>query len=255
MSKEHFWPDWLSAYISKGKDDKHFSEVHTSNAKRPAVLEKKIERSGNLITKKFRVVCKECNNGWMSKLEEKTKPLILALMESSSKSLSEDEIHLLSRWVFMKVAVAEQSEDGTQVTPSEDMRFFYKYEKIPEYFRIYIAHQNTEYESVYHRHAATLAFSKDGPSPPLNGMKRNTQSVSFIVGALFVYVTAARLDDFDLESYFSLQKLRRIFPVEMGVLDLDELEVLEKSDITEAIWSLGDLTSSAGVNYVKSLPK
>lgn len=255
MSKEHLWPDWLSSYFNKTSNDKHVSELYSSEGKSPSILQRRNERPGNLITKKFRVVCETCNNGWMSQLEEKVKPTLLGIIENKSVTLTEQNLSILSRWLVMKVMVAEQSEEGTQVTPEVERKKFYENEKIPNYFRVYIARQKTTHESAYLRQSATLALSPDGPSPPLNGMRRNTQTVGFLIGSLFAYVTAARVDNFDLESSLNLKQLRRIYPNQGGELIWNTVKELGKPEMSAIVWELNDLTFSSSVKYGGPLPE
>lgn len=163
LSKEHFWPDWISKYISKSGTDKHTAEVHSGDAKSKPELEKKTERQGDLVTKKFRVVCKECNNGWMSRLENSVKPFILSAIQNKNITLNSEQVAMLAQWVVMKVLVAEHNHNGTQVTPAEDRKRFYETSKIPNYFRVYMSRHDTDSESAYHRHSITLALSQSGP--------------------------------------------------------------------------------------------
>jgi len=50
MSKEHFWPDWLNLYFNKTNNDKHVSELYSSEGKCPSILLTKNKRPGNMIT-------------------------------------------------------------------------------------------------------------------------------------------------------------------------------------------------------------
>lgn len=91
---EHIVPQWLA------------SEIELPNAKLEQFLhdetktENELLRSHGLNTFATRQVCARCNNGWMSRLENQAKPLILALMrvERSVLMLTEEERRILSRW-------------------------------------------------------------------------------------------------------------------------------------------------------------
>jgi|GEM_PF-2471915 len=115
MSKEHFWPAWLQQHLTTSVSDKRKTELLSSDSKAPATLKMSDERSGNLISKKFRVVCTTCNNGWMSNLEERIKPILLPAVKGKSVVLDDSDISHLARWVVMKVMVAEHSEEGYQI--------------------------------------------------------------------------------------------------------------------------------------------
>lgn len=254
MSKEHFWPDWLRNHIYTSINDKHTSEFHISEGKNPSVLTRKDERSGHLITKKFRVVCVECNTGWMSKLEEKMKPIILDIINSKTVSLDKTKLEELSRWIVMKVIVAEQSEENTQVTPEMDRIHFYRDIKIPDYFRIYIGKHTTPHNSAYLRHSVTLALSKTGPITALNGMKRNTQTVSFLLGPIFIYVIACREEGCKVWRYFKLNQLKCIFPNTKNIFNSRTLKIINQRRMAIIANSLNDLTSSSIVKYGGSRP-
>jgi len=254
MSKEHFWPDWLNPYFPKSSNDKHGRAFYSSPAKSPLVLKRKIERPGNLITKKFRVVCETCNNGWMSRLEEKVKPVLLSIIKNKCVTINEETLSLLSRWIVMKVIVGEQSEDGTQVTPESDRKMFYESSTIPDYFRVYISRHKTQHKTAYLRHAVTLALSLTGPIPPLGGMKKNTQTVGIVIGSLFVFVTASRVDSFELENRLNLKWLRRIYPNTGGEVQWDTVAELGEREISAVLWALNDLTLLPNIKYGGPLP-
>ncbi len=255
LSKEHFWPDWISNHIFKSDTDKHTAEVYSGEVKSKPELEKKTERSGNLITKKFRVVCVECNNGWMSQLEESIKPFILSVIQNKEMTLNCEQVAMLARWVAMKVLVAEQDHDGTQATPADDRRIFYENSKIPSYFRVYIARHETDSEAAYHRHSMTLALSESGPLSDMKGLERNTQSVSFLIGPLFFYVVACREENYNLCSHIKLNQLKCIYPFKKTSISMKSLKTISQPRLAAISHALEDLGNSTHIKYGGPLPK
>ena len=126
LSKEHFWPEWFRVYVDTSESDRYSNKVLEGEAKSTKDVEKSIERNGNLITLKFRVVCGVCNSGWMSQLEKHVKEFFVAVNTGKKPYIDSELQGLLAKWVVMKVMVAEQSENGTQVTPPKDMKSFYE---------------------------------------------------------------------------------------------------------------------------------
>jgi hypothetical protein len=63
----------------------------------------------------LRRICEPCNNGWMSRLEERAKPLMEPLMEGTTKleSLNEEQRQLLARWAA-KTAIIETHAVGAE---------------------------------------------------------------------------------------------------------------------------------------------
>jgi hypothetical protein len=80
ITREHIWADWLKEYIAKDIDG---YQAATITINQPSVAstvrEKKI--SGDPRSRKAKCVCGSCNNGWMSQLQERAKPLVLSLIE------------------------------------------------------------------------------------------------------------------------------------------------------------------------------
>lgn len=249
LSKEHFWPDWLKDYIETTHSDKHTTEVYSGDVKSNAELEKKNKRPGNLITKKFRVVCTNCNNEWMSELEEKAKPFILSAIKNKKLTLNKDELLLFTKWIVMKVMVAEHNHDGTQVTPAQDLKEFYKNQTIPSYYRVYIGRHNTDTSSAYCRHSCTLARTMDGPVCSMEGMERNTQSVSFLIGPLFIFVYACREQDTHIWRDIKLNQMTCIYPSERKSLQLSSIKLINSARISVISNSLEDIINSPSIKY------
>ncbi len=91
---EDILPKWLAAVI-RLPDAKLSHFLHDESKPDDKVL-----RSHDVNTFKSRQVCAQCNNGWMSRLENQAKLILLPLMrlEKSILMLTDDERRILSRW-------------------------------------------------------------------------------------------------------------------------------------------------------------
>ncbi len=80
------------------------------------------EHRAGIATGSFRLkrICKGCNNGWMSRLEEQAKSVILPLMKTERKlgSLDEEECRILARWAG-KTALIESRAIGAECPVDE----------------------------------------------------------------------------------------------------------------------------------------
>jgi hypothetical protein len=93
-SREHVLPQWLAEEIAMPRVDlKHYH--HDGEVESDALL-----RSHGLNNFAVKNVCRGCNNGWMSRLEDQAKPLILGLMnlKASLLQLADSERAALSMW-------------------------------------------------------------------------------------------------------------------------------------------------------------
>ena len=82
MSKEHIWPDWMEELFPRSDSDQHNqfrARFRLDPSGETIVTQSTKTRPGHASTKHVRKVCNICNNGWMSEMEKRTKPLLLAL--------------------------------------------------------------------------------------------------------------------------------------------------------------------------------
>lgn len=95
-TKEDAWPLWFMRSLpSKGYIDAERGGIS---------LGAWLFNEPNL---KIRCVCKTCNNGWMSRLENRVKPIVLGLIENSLKLISSDDQFVLSLWAVKNAMVFE----------------------------------------------------------------------------------------------------------------------------------------------------
>jgi hypothetical protein len=106
VTLEHILPQWLAAEIEM-PDVKLQHFRHDEEKSESTLL-----RAHGLNTYATRQVCSRCNSGWMSRLENQAKPLILSLMkaERSVLMLTDDERKTLSRWAVKTAFLITTSE-------------------------------------------------------------------------------------------------------------------------------------------------
>jgi hypothetical protein len=108
VSKEHVWSQWIAkAMIEAGSGLPGFSwtvEREESPGGPRTVVGK---GDGNLITVKARCVCRGCNMGWMSDLEQECKPLLLAMIFGEGVHLSMSDRSTVAAWCAVKAMAYE----------------------------------------------------------------------------------------------------------------------------------------------------
>jgi hypothetical protein len=170
--------------------------------------------TGPVQTVKVRAVCGSCNSGWMNTLETSARPYMTPLITGEPVALDWEQTTTIARWIAMKSIVAEHSTPETAVTPRADREALRARGVIPDYFRIYIASHNAEFDTSFIRHTSCIAFRSTIPSPPLGGVANNIQSITFYLGRVVAHVTAARVDNLDLEQSILMPILyqNRVWP-------------------------------------------
>lgn len=109
LSKEHVFGDWLKPIFPRDATTTHTAgtirPVRGLLAKEPLISAR--SRPGHSGSKKVRVVCETCNNGWMSQLEEATKPMLLPLIRGDALRLTPDIQGQIATWATKTVICAE----------------------------------------------------------------------------------------------------------------------------------------------------
>ena len=125
QSKEHFYPAWLAEFIDSGKVH-NVAMLVTRLGARPKEVTERYRRQGHLITKTLRVVCRTCNNGWMSQMESAVKPLLVSSVMGQERTLELPDVTFLAQWVCLKAMLAEHADPELASTPAIDRRAFYE---------------------------------------------------------------------------------------------------------------------------------
>lgn len=252
-SKEHLWPEWMHEYLPNIGDGSHVRESNLFQWKKP-IGDKKLKRQGHLFTTKFRVVCKDCNSGWMSRLEESVKSTFLKMIKGEKILLQKSDQELLSRWIALKVIVGEHAEKGIHVTPKNDRLMLKEENRVPDYFVIYVCSHDTKSDTAWLRISNTLASSPKGPNPPLGNMTRNTQSVAFICGRVFIFVLASREQGIEPTEFIKMDGLERLYPQELENIEWPTSIQVNKREMSKLAWALDELDKYTSVRYGGDLP-
>lgn len=95
LTAEHVFPDWMKEIIP---EDKLVINLITGNNLK-SWPSKPFEHT-------VKMVCGNCNNGWMSKLESDAKPIIKNLFKLESYNLDKEKQETLAFWVQKTTLVA-----------------------------------------------------------------------------------------------------------------------------------------------------
>lgn len=127
ITNEHFFSDWYGKEIRK-KSGATFRSSRVAAYSNPATITSDArfvsKGSGAPVSRRFRVVCGRCNNGWMGSLETKAKPIFKAIIDGEVNSLTRPQQISLATWATMKAFIAEFVEaDGIGSSQEEREAF------------------------------------------------------------------------------------------------------------------------------------
>ena len=137
LSDEHIFPKWLQEQFPK----RHSMTVHTLT--RPEQNESPVDakmqeriavRKADPYDIQVRNVCEGCNNGWMSELQNLTKPLIEEIATGHLRDLSDEERTIVARWAAM-TSISLQSH-GRILSATSEQRNALMNEQMPCGWRV-----------------------------------------------------------------------------------------------------------------------
>jgi hypothetical protein len=118
MSREHLWPAWARKLLEADSGEAvplvpHIiagSDGHTRQWEAP------------IFSATLKDVCRVCNNGWMSDIEELTKELVAPMLRDKEVRLGKEEQLCLAIWGYIKVLTLSYVHAPTRVLPAAPYR-------------------------------------------------------------------------------------------------------------------------------------
>lgn len=204
LSKEHVLPDWLRQIFPRLPTDTHTMGYLAHPARRE--FEKK-RGQGQLGSKKVRVVCKKCNNSWLSDMEDDTQGILRPLIEGTVRTLTIDEQSRLAAWIAKTTMTAEYLvKEQPAIKQAERERF--KEQKKPEdhwqiFVSSYVGRQWSK-GGIFH-HGLGLYI----PPEPMRVGVRNTQITIFGLGHLICMSLSSTAQGFSMSLNDELKEVTR----------------------------------------------
>lgn len=219
LTKEHLFPDWLQKFIPR--TDKHVRHLvrrtfrDEATGKENSIISRgKLHRPGDAMSQTLRVVCADCNNGWMSRLQILAKPIVIPLITDDWHKIDRDSQTVLAAWITMIVIVAEYADLMTVAITPEQRREFMNSRLPLDASIISIGTFKGKARANFH-HFSTVFFRKN--SPPKDLHQANVQMTTITIGNLifqmFSHTSTGNFPKFFTERYFEHFGLQKIWPI------------------------------------------
>lgn len=186
LSKEHIWSTWLRQYLPR-RYHEHYRgslDFHSGSATQPNENSWR-QKQGDVATLQVRCVCRTCNNGWMSQIDENAKAHLTPLICGQAIVLDDTAQRLIATWVALKFMIVEQVYDRAVTLETERSQF--RDERTPPgNWRIWIAQYASEAARNSLVRVPVAVPLRHGPCPEFN-----TQFLTFVVGRLLILAIAA----------------------------------------------------------------
>jgi hypothetical protein len=245
-SREHIWANWLKDYVPRTQInyDEARIWVNADGRKEPSLR----HRAGDPRSRSLRIVCAACNNGWMSRMQERAKPILVPLIRGEDRTLDAKEQGAVSGWAALLVIIAEYAHRDWVSVPVVDRAWIKSSSLAPPNWLVWAGRfiaphgesrmSRSVFPIVSNAEFATLAGRE--------GVRLfNGQASTFLVGQLLVHtLSAPRRLRFTLDPKLEL-KLRLICPprrqVEWppGAISEDEYVDLTQAVRQRIFWRTG----------------
>ena len=158
-SKEDYWPKWLQPHLPVRSP---FTAFRTRAGKATSwTVNAKIK--GDPTRQKIEVVCRECNSGWMSQIQNEAARLLKPYTQTKFMSVSDQEQQNLATWATVFTMVIEYYDPPTIVATFGERSSVQSTRKPPSDWRIYICRlKDNDYADWWHT-GAHLIFDDTGP--------------------------------------------------------------------------------------------
>jgi len=140
VTKEHVIPPWIGRALDGTSThrvaismDINLRELTLSTGTPPRTLQ------GHIFTRKVRGVCRSCNEGWLSRLEQHVRPMLVPLIADQQVVLTVDDQRTLACWVATTAMVNQFFSPTYVVTPHEERRYLMSRGFPPDNWAIFAA--------------------------------------------------------------------------------------------------------------------
>ena len=139
VSREHVLPAWLKELFPRDEHSTHtFGTINPSSIIGiPRIVQRK--RPGHSGTAKVRVVCESCNSGWLSRLEEDVKPILIPLINGKRCGLPLDMQKTLATWAAKTAMTAEQARPRERGISQAERSWLKEHLIPPSYWSVWLA--------------------------------------------------------------------------------------------------------------------
>lgn len=129
-TNEHVIPLWISQRYLSNASRRAFFTFHDNGV---------AQRRSRTIDLKAKV-CGDCNNGWMSVLEQRARPVLQGLADGTQASVTGPEQELLAKWLFKTAVMHERLVPESGRTSTAKQRAGLRWGVVPPGWSAHIAH-------------------------------------------------------------------------------------------------------------------
>lgn len=232
LTKEHVFPKWARRLLTA--EPTHVVKK-TAGLGSTALISNVDQRQGYIFNRRLRVVCGNCNSGWMSQVESKGKDVLARLISGETISiLGKDDQAAISIWSCLRTAVFETDHPTYAVMLRAEYDHIFRTHAPPAHWRVLVCRNVAEdWQTRIFHWGGEIAV----PGVPRSG-RANAQRTLIGMGNLAICISSSTLTTtHELADKISPRQMHQIFPYR-GEIDWDSTAALGSEALTAiANWS------------------
>src|SRR5690242_20576897 len=130
----------------------------------------------HIVTKPGRAPCEDCNNGWLSRLEKKAKPVLVPLMRGRAKILTPQDQAIIAIWFFARTVMfdlhCETATPRTCYFEDSEHSLLRKSLTCDPYYQFFIAAYSEKQAGFMREDQLNVRFAFNDASEPDSDMVR-----------------------------------------------------------------------------------
>lgn len=196
-SDEHIFPQWLQKHLG-------IKNQQLSNTLYAVSGETSSVRRHTFHGHVSGLVCERCNSGWLSKLEEQAKPLLIPLVDGTcTGQINWRDCQIIAFWIFKTCLTLHSASQIDKFIPAEHYKAVYERRAIPKGVVIAISNFQGKNDLYWIQNQNWQGKIEGVPIENLKEDFRQTYRIALCAGHLAARVHYWPLDKWQLFEYAS----------------------------------------------------
>jgi hypothetical protein len=198
MTEEHVWGDWVTSHLPRTMNKHNHANVYVPRPGQPDAPDVRI-RAGDPLSSQVKVVCGDCNSGWLNRIQQVARPLLLPLFEGAEHKMDADAQAKIATWITMATMTGEfLSRDPKRIAVNQVDRTWLKAQsKAPSNWCVWIGRYQWQRSMPQWTHLSSHVLNTDTLPDALNGEidRPNTQTTTFCLGEMFAFAMSSEFPE------------------------------------------------------------
>lgn len=190
LHKEHVWPEWLARVSTNPKESIRYTQAYIDRAG----VSRQRSWSARPFQHKVTAVCRGCNSGWMSDLEQRAVPILRPPVSGHACSLDAAAQSIAALRAVKTTMMAQFTHPLTRTIPPPDYAWLYEHRCPPPNHQVWIGARPKgagEWPFLYRGVGLTIAPVEAA----VEDFDTNGHRTTLAVGHLVLHLSSHTLDD------------------------------------------------------------